>query len=108
MSRTRIALRVRSQLGAAEQGLVSGLTEYQKMGPELKLALKDLGLNGTVGDAAVARLQEVVDALKVAEDRAIEAHAEIDALRTGLGFRHVAGLPKFREYLQQDEEVRAA
>lgn len=99
---------VRAQLGEAEQALVSGISGYSELGPVLEKALQDLGVNGTVGDAAQARIRETLAALHAAEALAIEAHAEIEILRTSLGFRHVAGLPKWWNEASADEELRAA
>lgn len=108
MSRTRIALEVRAQLGEAEQALVAALEKYEKLGPGLEQALKDLGVTGTVGQSALARIQETVEALRGVESLAIETHAEYETLRVGLGFRHVAGLTKWWTSASANPSVRAA
>jgi hypothetical protein len=92
----------------AEEALVSSIAEYRKLRPTLEKALQDLGVTGTVGQAALARIDETIAGLEAVQAVAVEAHAEMETLRTGLGFRHVAGLPKWWLEAQAEEETRAA
>lgn len=68
-------------------------------------AKSQLGLTGTMGDAAIARVREAIKAMEQAQGVFIEGHHEAYAVVKAIDFRHEMG---WAHTFQADEDVRAA
>ena len=77
MKRTQICRRVRSEVTTVEASLEATLAGSMQLVESLRAARKELGLNGTVGDAAIARLEASVAAMEEAKAAMYEGHAEL-------------------------------
>ena len=87
MMRTMVARQVRDELHAAEASMEKALADARSTVERMISAKSELGLNGTFGDAALARMTESVAALESARDLMIESHQETYRLYGMLNFK---------------------
>ena len=93
MMRTMVARRVRDELHGAEASLETALSDARSTLERLVSAKTELGLTGTMGDAAIARMRDSVAALEQAQQSMIESHQESYAVLKTTHIRGVANVP---------------
>lgn len=93
MLRTMVARQVRDELHGAEASMEQALTDARATLDRLVSAKTELGLTGTLGDAAIARMQDSVAALEAARESMIESHQESYAVLKLTNIRGVAASP---------------
>jgi hypothetical protein len=76
MLRTIVARQVRDELHGAEASLETALTDARATLERLIAAKTELGLTGTMGDAAIARMRDSVATLEQAQELMVESHRE--------------------------------
>lgn len=107
MKRTMVAREVRDQLHGAEASMETALTDARRTLERLVAARAELGLTGTLGDAAIARMQESVASLAEAQALMIESHMDSYAVLKAVDIRGVAVGNTFTS-LQLEEARRVA
>lgn len=87
MKRTQVARECADALHATEASLEATLASSRQTLERLLAARAEIGLTGTVGDAGIARLQEVVATLEQAQSVLIEGHQEAYRVMQSLNLR---------------------
>jgi len=95
MLRTIVARQVRDELHGAEASLETALTDARATLERLIAAKTELGLTGTMGDAAIARMRDSVATLEQAQELMIESHRESYTVLKAANIRGVANFPTF-------------
>jgi hypothetical protein len=108
MKRTEVAREVRDALHATEASLEATLASSQATLARMIAAKSELGLTGTMGDAAIARMRESIDALERAYDSMFEGHHEAYTVLKATNIRGVASGPTIKQLGSADEDTRAA
>ena len=90
MMRTMVAREVRDELHGAEASMETALTDARRTLERLVAAKTELGLTGSMGDAAIARMRESVLALEEARALMIESHQDSYAVLKATNIRGVA------------------
>jgi hypothetical protein len=108
MKRTMVAREVRDQLHGAEASMEAALADARVTLERLVTAKVELGLTGTLGDAAIARMRDTVSALEAAQASLIESHKESYTVLQATNIRGVAFGATFPDGASLDEELRAA
>lgn len=98
---------VTDELHAVEAAYSAALAELKKAEERIVRARAELGLNGTFGQAAVARIRDSVAAAEDAQASLIDCHRECYTVYKSLNIRGVAVSPTY-EKVTQDDDVRAA
>jgi hypothetical protein len=93
MKKTQVAREVADTLHVAEASLEATLADARSALARLKAAKPELGLNGTVGDAAIARWAECVAALEEARAAMIESHQESYRVLKSVNIKTTAEFP---------------
>ena len=97
MMRTMVARQVRDELHGAEASMEAALNDARSTLERLVSAKKELGLTGTLGDAAIARMRDSVAALEEAQQLLIESHMESYTVLQAANIRGVAISPTFTD-----------
>ena len=109
MLRTMVARQVRDELHGAEASMEKALADARSTLERLVAAKAELGLTGTMGDAAIARMRESVAALETAREAMIVSHHESYAVLKLTNIRGVATSPTlFGTEGSIIDEIRAA
>ena len=87
MKRTEVARECAAALHATEESLEATLASAKQTLERLLAAKAELGLNGTVGDACVARMNETIAGLEQALDTVYAAHREAYGVMQGVSLR---------------------
>ncbi len=97
MKRTEAARETSEALKSTEAAIAAALESAEQTLARLISAKAELGLTGTVGDAAIARMRDVVAALQDAETTAFDSHAEAAVALKSVDLRARAGItcPEF-------------
>lgn len=95
MKRTEVAREVRDELHATEAAMEAMIVQAEATLARLRSAKAELGLTGTMGDAAIARMGDTVAALHGARESLIESHQESYAVLQATNIRGVASVPTF-------------
>lgn len=90
MKKIEVVRDVATTLHGAEQAVGAAVIEAKKGLQRLKAAKAELGLTGTLGDAAIARWAESVATLEAALDEMMESHGESYRIMQMLNLRSVA------------------
>lgn len=90
MKRTQVAREVRDELHATEAALEEMITKAEGTLARMLTAKTELGLTGTVGDAATARLRETILALYEAREALFDSHHEAYGVMKATNIRGVA------------------
>lgn len=93
MLRTMVARQVRDELHGAEASMEKALADARSTLERLVAAKTELGLTGTMGDAAIARMRDSVAALEGARELMIESHHESYTVLKLANIRGVASFP---------------
>ncbi len=93
MKRTQVAREVRDQLHATEASMDAMLADTQAMLERLIAAKSELGLTGTMGDAAIARMSDAVAELEQARSSLMASHQEAYVVLQATNIRGVASGP---------------
>jgi hypothetical protein len=91
MKRTQVAREVRDALHTTEASLDATIASTRAAIERMLAAKAEMGLTGTIGDAALARMQESLAAMEEARASMIDGHQEIYAIMKALDLRTVAG-----------------
>jgi hypothetical protein len=106
MMRTQVARKVRDELHAAEASMETALADARRTLERLVSAKTELGLTGSMGDAAIARMRDSVAALEDARQSMIESHMESYTVLKATNIRGVAISPTvFQEASYRQSEV---
>ena len=107
MKRTQVARHTAEVLHTAEESLEATLANAKAALERLTAAKTELGLTGTMGDAAIARWAECVATLEQAQREMFESHKEAAAVLKAVDIRGVAWtiIPVVDE---QTEDTRVA
>ena len=107
MKKIEVVRDVAGTLHGAEEALGAALAESKRALARLKAAKSELGLTGTVGDAAIARWAECVAALEEARSAMVESHRESYRIMQLLNIRQAAILipPTDGGIFQEDSEA---
>ena len=105
MRLTKIACGIRDDLYAVEAEHDAQLERARSLLTSLVAAKKNAGVNGTIGDADIARAQDYVNTLEAAQLDLQHTHEELYAVLPGLAFPNVAINPKLEA---MDQSVRTA
>lgn len=111
MMRTMVARQVRDELHGAEASMDKALADARSALERLVAAKTELGLTGTMGDAAIARMRDTVDALLEARIALIESHQEAYTVLKATNIRGVATNPTdfgVSDEVTRDRITRAA
>ena len=106
MQRIQVAREVRDALHATEASLEATLATSRETLARMISAKTELGLTGTMGDAAIARVRETVATLEQAYAALAEGHGEAYRILKATNIRGVAESPT--RLLSADEDTRAA
>lgn len=87
MKRIQIAREVRDELHATEAAMDALLAQTEATLARMLAAKAELGLTGTVGDAAIARMRDTVADLQGARETLVESHQEVYAVYGMLNFK---------------------
>jgi class 3 adenylate cyclase len=90
MKRTQVARHTAEVLHTAEESLEATLVHSRKALERLVAAKAELGLTGTVGDAAIAGWADAVAALETAQIAMVDAHKEAYKVVKDVDIRGVA------------------
>jgi hypothetical protein len=93
MMRTQVARSVRDELHGAEASLATALADARRTLERVTSAKAELGLTGTMGDSAIARMRDSVAALEEARQSMIESHMECYTILQATNIRGVASSP---------------
>jgi hypothetical protein len=85
-----VARQVRDELHGAEASMDKALADARAALDRLVSAKTELGLTGTMGDSAIARMRESVAALEDARACMIESHMDSYAVLKATNIRGVA------------------
>jgi len=88
-----VARQVRDELHGAEASMEKALSDARATLERLVSAKTELGLTGTMGDAAIARMRDSVAALEGARELMIESHQESYTVLQLTNIRGVAVSP---------------
>ena len=105
MMRTQVAREVRDELHGAEASMAAALTDARRTLERMTAAKKELGLTGSMGDAAVARMRDCVAALEEAHDLLVESHQESYTVLTATNIRGVAISPTDLQLAKESRKV---
>lgn len=108
MRTTKIACEVRDGLYGVEAELAAVLASAKAFEAQLVKARADVGLKGNYGDAAIARVRDVVASLEAAKEDMISGHSELHTILQNLAIPGVAISPKILSEGCADEGLRAA
>ena len=108
MMRTMVARQVRDELHAAEASMDQAVAAARATLDRLISAKVELGLTGTMGDAAIARMRDSVATLEQARLLMNESHEESYAVLKATNIRGVAANPTNWLEAIADEHNRAA
>lgn len=108
MMRTMVAREVRDELHGAEASMETALTDARRTLERLVAAKTELGLTGTLGDAAIARMRESVAAIEDARECMIASHRDAYAVLKATNIRGVAVGETFFMTGEQVKQDRAA
>lgn len=106
MKRTMVARECRDELHRVEASMEAVLADAHRTLERLVSAKPELGLNGTMGDAAIARMRDSVEALETAKELLWESHRESYTVLKAANIRGVAIAPTIPENAAND--VKAA
>lgn len=106
MKRTQVAREVRDHLHATEAAMDAVVANAEATLARMVLAKTELGLTGTMGDAAIARMRDTVAGLKQARFDLADSHNESYTVLRSTQIRGVANNPT--NWAWQVEETRAA
>ena len=93
MKRTEVAREVRDALHETEASLRATIASSRSTLERMVASKTELGLTGTMGDAAIARMRETVDALEQAYVVLADSHAEAYTVLKATNIRGVAASP---------------
>lgn len=93
MMRTQVAREVRDELHATEAAMEAMIVQAEATLARLVSAKGELGLTGTMGDAAIARMRDTVAELHGARQALIESHQEAYTVLQATNIRGVASGP---------------
>ena len=107
MKRTQVARHTAEVLHTAEESLEATLANSKAALERLIAAKTELGLTGTVGDAAIARWADAVATLEQAQREMFESHKEAAAVLKAVDIRGVSWtiIPTLNE---QADDTRVA
>lgn len=109
MKRTQVVREVADELHKAEAVIESAVAESEAALQRLISARKELGLTGTLGDAAIARVRESLASMREARTSFYEGHEEVYRIYQMLDMKDVTiastVLPSSTSF---KEEVRVA
>ena len=104
MKRTLVAREVATALQTTEASIGTTLAHARATLERLTLAKRELGLTGKVGDEAIDRVKQAVEALEQAEAAVADSHAEAYRVMKLVNIRTEAGwmCPQLAELEGQD------
>jgi hypothetical protein len=102
-----VARQVRDELHGAEASMDKALADARATLERLVSAKTELGLTGSMGDAAIARMRDSVAALESARELMIRSHQESYTVLKLTNIRGVAGPPTWPAELNQAERAAA-
>ena len=108
MKRTQVVRETAQSIQAAEAALDATIVEAQQALERMIAAKMELGLTGTVGDAAIARVREGCEALRAARQLIGEGHDEATVVLKAMNIRGTAELWRWKTSGSIQEDVRAA
>lgn len=108
MMRTMVARQVRDELHGAEASVDKALADARSALERLVAAKTELGLTGTMGDSAIARMRESVDALQEARALMIESHMDSYAVLKATNLRSVASFQTYTDAHLQQARLKSA
>lgn len=106
MKKTIAARETADAMHAAEDALGVALRDAKTALTRMKAAKVELGMTGTVGDAAIARWSESVQLLDVAWTTMTESHQDAYRALQAVNIRGVAYLPT--QWIENGSDVEAA
>ena len=106
MKKTMAARETAGTMHTAEKAVTAALNEARTALVRLKAAKGELGMTGTVGDAAIARWTEAVALLERADATMTESHTEAYRALMSVNIRGTAFFPTDGRVV--DDEIQAA
>ena len=91
MKRTQVAREVRDALHTTEAALDASIESTRATIERLLAAKAEMGLTGTIGDAALACMRQSLAAMEESRAAMIDGHQEIYTVMKALDLRTVAG-----------------
>ena len=107
MKKTVAARDTAETMHAAEEALVAALEKARTALVRLQAAKVELGMTGTVGDAAIARWADAVELLERADATMTESHTHAYRAVKAVNIRGLAFLPTDGR-VSDDVDVRVA
>ena len=108
MKRTLVAREIADSLHATEASLEATLASSRATLERMLAAKAELGLTGTVGDAALARVRESVAAMEQARALMIDGHEEAYAVMKAIDIRGTMEIVKTMHAAPRETDVRVA
>lgn len=105
MNRTDVAREVRDQLHATEAAMEAMIVQTEATLARMVSAKTELGLTGTMGDTAIARMRETLAALHGARESLMDSHGEAYVVLKAAHIRGVASVPTFGTGLAEQAQA---
>jgi hypothetical protein len=87
LDKTFVAQGVANRLFATEKAIDAALSEAAQLMAGMAQARQDLRVSAVVGDDATRKVAETIATLAEARRAIVEAHRELDAVKTQIGVR---------------------
>lgn len=107
MKKTEVVRETAAALTAAEASMATALTDARQALARLTAAKRELGLTGTLGDAAISKAAASVAALELACEEITDGHREAYRVTQLVNLRTEASI-LCPDFSQLDEATRAA
>ena len=87
MDKTFVAQGVANKLWATEKAIDAAIAEAAQLISGISEARADLRVSAVVGDDATRKVAEAISTLAAARGAIVEAHRELDVVKTQIGIR---------------------